>query len=157
MDLKREAFETQPTASAPLSPGERWRWPVSERQAVIRLFEAPATPYSAGHRGIDVLASPGTIVVAPKHGVVSFTGTVVDRPLLSITSTGGFVSSIEPVTATVSEGDTVKPGDTVGVIAEGGHCSRTCAHFGVRLYGEYVNPLALLETLPRAVLLPSSG
>ncbi|MFU8947043.1 murein hydrolase activator EnvC family protein [Mycetocola zhadangensis] len=131
-----------------------WVWPVVGDSAVVRPFEAPATRYSAGHRGIDLAADPNTVVVAPEAGVVSFAGTVVDRPVLSITSDGGLVSSIEPVTATVQAGDAVAAGDVVGAVASGGHCGTTCAHFGVRLYGEYVNPLVLLQSLPRAVLLP---
>ena len=131
-----------------------WTWPVAGSRAVLRHFEAPPTPYSAGHRGVDLRAPVGTRVAAPSDGVVSFAGVVVDRPVLSITFAGGLVSSIEPVEATVSEGDLVAAGDIVGVVTEGGHCSHTCAHFGVRLYGEYVNPIALLETIPRAILLP---
>jgi murein DD-endopeptidase MepM/ murein hydrolase activator NlpD len=131
-----------------------WVWPVVGDSAVVRPFEAPATRYSAGHRGIDLAAAPNTVVVAPAAGVVSFAGTVVDRPVLSITSDGGLVSSIEPVIATVRAGDVVAAGDVVGAVASGGHCGTTCTHFGVRLYGEYVNPLVLLQSLPRAVLLP---
>ncbi|GGE86592.1 M23 family metallopeptidase [Mycetocola zhadangensis] len=134
-----------------------WTWPIVASRAVLRHFEAPATAYSAGHRGVDLLAPVGSQVIAPADGVVSFAGRVVDRPLLSITSAGGLVSSIEPVEASVSEGDLVTAGDVVGIVAVGGHCSDICAHFGVRLYGEYVNPIALLETVPRAILLPVRG
>jgi murein DD-endopeptidase MepM/ murein hydrolase activator NlpD len=135
-------------------PEGTWLWPVSGDRAVTRPFEAPETRYSAGHRGVDLLAASGTTVVAPASGVVSFAGTVVDRPVLSITSEGSLVSSIEPVIALVSEGDVVRAGEVVGTVGNGGHCSAQCAHFGVRLFGRYVNPLALLRTLPRAVLLP---
>ncbi|PWC08264.1 murein hydrolase activator EnvC family protein [Mycetocola zhujimingii] len=134
-----------------------WLWPVSAAPAVIRQFEAPATRYAAGHRGIDLTAPGGTPVVAPADGLVSFSGTVVDRPVLSITYPGGLVSSIEPVIGTVAEGDQVLAGTVIGSVASGGHCSDSCAHFGVRLHGEYVNPLALLESLQRAVLLPLEG
>lgn len=123
-------------------------------RAIVRAFEAPATPYAAGHRGIDLIATAGTPVVAAADGTVSFAGAVVDRPVLSISSPGGLVASIEPVTALVAEGDTVVAGERVGAVATGGHCSSACVHFGVRLHGQYVNPLVLLESLPRAILLP---
>jgi murein DD-endopeptidase MepM/ murein hydrolase activator NlpD len=137
-----------------VAAGAAWLWPVDGERAVLRPFEAPATPYAAGHRGVDIPALPDAIIVAPADGVVSFAGTVVDRPVLSITSPGGLVASIEPVAASISDGDVVSAGDAVGVVAAGGHCSGRCVHFGVRLHGEYVNPFALLETVPRAVLLP---
>ncbi|MCP2030574.1 murein DD-endopeptidase MepM/ murein hydrolase activator NlpD [Okibacterium sp. HSC-33S16] len=136
------------------SAGPRWLWPVDGERAVLRPFEAPATPYAAGHRGVDLRALPTAVLVAPADGVVSFAGTVVDRPVLSITSPGGLVASIEPIAASVRDGDTVAAGDAIGVVAAGGHCSGRCVHFGVRLHGEYVNPFVLLETVPRAVLLP---
>lgn len=149
---------TDPPVDSPVSrtrpPAASWAWPLDAPRQVIRPFEAPATRYSAGHRGVDIAAAGGTAVLAPADGVVSFTGIVVDRPLLSITHPGGLVSSVEPVVASVDEGAAVQTGDVVGVVAEGGHCSGRCAHFGVRLYGEYVNPLALTGSLPRAVLLP---
>lgn len=131
-----------------------WTWPLTGQRAILKPFEAPATRYSAGHRGVDLPAVGGAVVVAPTSGVVSFTGSVVDRPVLSIMIPGGLVASVEPVLASVSEGESVTAGDEVGVVADGGHCSGSCIHFGVRLHGEYVNPLALLETLPRSVLLP---
>lgn len=131
-----------------------WEWPVAPPRHLLRPFEAPPTPYSAGHRGIDVAAQRGGAVSAAADGVVSFAGVVVDRPLLSLRHADGFVSSIEPVIAGVAAGDTVSAGQIVGVVASGGHCDDRCVHFGVRLHGEYVNPLALLARIERAVLLP---
>ena len=131
-----------------------WEWPVAPPRQLLRPFVAPPTPYAAGHRGIDVAASPGSTVFAAADGVVSFAGVVVDRPVLSIRHAGGFVSSIEPVAAGVAAGDAVGAGQAVGVVASGGHCDARCVHFGVRLHGEYVNPLGLLATIERAVLLP---
>ncbi|MET4638546.1 peptidoglycan DD-metalloendopeptidase family protein [Mycetocola sp. 2940] len=131
-----------------------WEWPIAAPHQVQRPFEAPPTPYSAGHRGIDLAAPSGRAVLAAADGVVSFSGFVVDRPVLSVRHDGGLVSSIEPVAATVAAGDAVRTGDVIGVVASGGHCDGRCVHLGARLYGEYVNPMALLGLLPNAVLLP---
>jgi murein DD-endopeptidase MepM/ murein hydrolase activator NlpD len=139
-------------SSSGLSPA--WVWPVTPPHQVQRAFEAPPTPYGAGHRGIDLAATAGSAVSAAADGVVSFAGMVVDRPVLSVRHDDGLVSSMEPVSATVSAGVEVRAGDPVGVVASGGHCDGRCVHFGVRLHGEYVNPMALLATLERAVLLP---
>jgi murein DD-endopeptidase MepM/ murein hydrolase activator NlpD len=124
---------------------------------VSRAFEAPQTQYSAGHRGIDIAAAPGTPVYAAAAGVVSFAGVVAGRPLLSIAHPGELVSSIEPVQALVANGEHVSAGQQVGMVAVGGHCSSACLHFGVRLHGQYVSPMLLLGGIPRAVLLPLGG
>jgi len=133
---------------------ERWEWPVESPHPVIRPFIAPATPYSPGHRGIDIGAARATEVRAPAAGIVHFSGTVVDRPVVSIRHPGGLISSIEPVSSTLSRGDAVETGQVIGTLEEG-HCSVPCVHFGVRLDGEYVSPLNYLDAIPRAVLLPT--
>lgn len=132
----------------------RWVWPTPAPHALVRQYLAPATPYGPGHRGIDI-AAPSPAITAPADGVVHFSGVVVDRPVLSIRHAGGFISSYEPVASTLVAGDTVSSGDPIGTL-ELGHCGQVpCLHFGVRLDGDYVNPLLLLGGVPRSVLLPT--
>ena len=140
-------------ASAVTASMTDWGWPVNPPHTISAPYEAPATPYAAGHRGIDLLTSGGDPVLAPADGVVTFVGTVVDRPVLAIGHNGDLVSSFEPVVASVVVGDRVASGQQIGTVAIGGHCM-DCLHFGVRLHGEYVSPLLLLGGIPRAVLLP---
>ena len=132
---------------------ETWAWPVGPPRTIVRPYIAPATAYSAGHRGIDVTVLDG-IVTAPAPGIVHFAGTVVDRPVLSIDHGGGVISSYEPVTTTLRKGDPVARGDPIGQ-AVPGHCISLCLHFGVRIDGEYVSPLSMLDQIPYAVLLPT--
>ena len=132
---------------------ETWAWPVGPPRTIVRPYIAPATAYSAGHRGIDVTVLDG-IVTAPAPGIVHFAGTVVDRPVLSIDHGGGVLSSYEPVTTTLRKGDPVARGDPIGQ-AVPGHCISLCLHFGVRIDGEYVSPLSMLDQIPYAVLLPT--
>jgi murein DD-endopeptidase MepM/ murein hydrolase activator NlpD len=54
----------------------------------------------------------------------------------------------------VAPGTIVAAGDPIGTVASGGHCAAECAHFGVRVDGEYVSPFLFLGGLPRSVLLP---
>lgn len=130
----------------------RWRWPVEGDRQVLRDFVAPVHPWSAGHRGVDLRAWT-TELRAPAEGVVRYAGWVVDRPVLSIDH-GGAVSSYEPVTASVAIGDEVAAGQPIGTI-EPGHCEARCVHLGVRVGGEYRNPLLWLGGVPRSVLLPT--
>lgn len=152
--LLTSAVHASPPRASAAGAADRWEWPLGSAQAVARGFVAPPTRYSAGHRGIDLKASPADPVQAPAAGVVSFAGNVAGRPVLSIAHPGDLVSSFEPVLAAVAEGDRVSRGAVVGTVASGGHCDAACLHFGVRLHGEYVSPLLYLAGVPRAVLLP---
>ena len=144
-----------PVAAVPVAAAAAgWAWPVGPPREVVAPFEAPASRYAAGHRGIDLVAGEGHPVRAPADGVVTFVGRVVDRPVLSIQHGEDLVSSFEPVTATVSEGDRVLAGQVVGVVATGAHCTARCVHFGVRRHGQYISPILVLGGLARAVLLP---
>jgi murein DD-endopeptidase MepM/ murein hydrolase activator NlpD len=131
----------------------RWHWPVDGPRMLVRPYLAPATPYGAGHRGIDV-SGTSEVVYAPADGVVHFAGTVVDRPVLSIRHSGGLISSFEPVATSLLAGDSVRAGELVGTL-QAGHCSAPCLHFGVRLHGEYVSPFVYLGGIPHSVLLPT--
>lgn len=140
----------------PLTPGEAagdWRWPVDPPRAILRPYLAPATPYSSGHRGIDI-AAPTGVLYAPEAGVVHFAGVVVDRPVLSLRHGDGVISSFEPVIAAVAEGDRVERGQPIGSVVPG-HCSVLCVHVGVRVDGQYRSPLAWFGAIPPSVLLPT--
>jgi len=140
------------SGEAPVAAGS-WAWPVAAPHPIVRPFIAPATRYSAGHRGIDV-ATDDPRVLAPAAGIVHFSGVVVDRPVLSIRHPGGLLSSFEPVDSPLTAGTPVRRGDVIGTL-QPGHCSRLCLHFGVRRDGEYVSPLLFLGGIPRSVLLPT--
>ena len=90
--------------------------------------------------------------------MVSFSGVVVDREVLSIDHGGGYVSSFEPVESELEVGDSVTEGQTVAELStydDGSHhCDSPCLHWGVRLFGEYINPLLLIGELEPSVLLP---
>ncbi|UTT61809.1 peptidoglycan DD-metalloendopeptidase family protein [Microcella humidisoli] len=140
-----------PGAVDPAAPG--WVWPVDGPRIIVRPYLAPATPYAAGHRGVDLGASgSGAEVVAVTSGIVHFAGVVVDRPVITVRQ-GQVLATVEPVTPLVAAGDRVEVGQVIGLL-EPGHCARPCVHLGVRVAGEYVSPLLYLGGLQRAVLLP---
>lgn len=145
------------TAPALADDAHRWLWPVPSAR-VVEPFRAPAHEYGAGHRGIDVrpggTASGETTVAAPDDGVVAFAGRVVDRDVVTIDHGGGVVSTLEPVTASVSAGDAIAAGDPVGTLSLGGHTPPGLLHIGARVEGEYVDPMRFLGGVSWAVLLP---
>ena len=173
---------TTPTATqAAVKP--LWVSPTVEKPEVLRPFARPPAPWAAGHRGVDLEIRPaaeGAPVLAPEEGTVSFAGKVVNRPVVSVKHPDGYISSFEPVRATLTAGDEVRAGETIGTLATyetgeaqpapkgpGGaddasgpdrpgahHCDRPCLHWGVRHHGEYINPMRLITEVEPSVLLP---
>ncbi len=142
------------SSSSPDGMAASWAWPVDPPRVVLRPFLLPPEPWQPGHRGVD-LAAPDGVLRAPADGVVRFAGWVVDRPVLSIDHGDGVVSSYEPVDAVVAVGERVAAGQILGAV-EPGHCaSARCVHLGVRVDGEYQNPLLWIGGGQRPVLLPT--
>lgn len=146
------------TAAPPLPASLAWGWPLAGKPAVVHAFDPPAKPWLSGHRGVDLSAAQGVAVMAPTGGVVSFSGVVVDRAILTITEPGGLRLSFEPVDSTLKAGDAVMRGQTVGVVEGRTHCdggaNASCLHWGVRRGEEYLDPLQFLLDLRPSILLP---
>ncbi|MFD5599808.1 M23 family metallopeptidase [Leucobacter sp. NPDC058333] len=140
------------TVTAKTASIARWVPPVAVPFEVIEPFRAPEHAYGPGHRGVDLAARAGTEVRAPVGGTVTFAGTVVDRPVISVRVDETTVYSMEPVSSMLSAGDTVNIGAPIGTLSGAGHCGGRCVHLGVRVSDEYVNPLRYFFTRP--VLLP---
>ncbi|MGT2463966.1 M23 family metallopeptidase [Sinomonas atrocyanea] len=137
-----------------------WTWPLEPQPAVAHPFDPPARPWLSGHRGVDLAGAPGAAVRAPQAGTVSFSGWVVDRPVVTIDHGGGLRSSFEPVQAMVPVGSAVAQGEEFGVVSVPGraHCADgACLHWGVRRGEDYVDPLAFLGDHRPSVLLPWDG
>lgn len=137
------------------APEAPWKPPLERPLDVSGPYRPPPTPYTAGHRGIDLPALPGDSVYAPTGGVVSFVGRVADRHVISIQVDSRTVVSLEPVVQnddSLAEGDSLGRGQLIGEVSEGGHCFAECVHLGVRVDGAYVNPLRYFYGKP--VLLP---
>lgn len=132
---------------------KRWPNPLADPLRILRIFDLPNGEYQAGHRGVDVRSEQGATVTAPVAGVVHFEGEVVGRGVLTVETHDGVLVSFEPVVASVTEGDAIDAGQVLGVVEGSTHCGASCLHFGVRVNGEYVNPLRYLA-VERPRLLP---
>ncbi|GAA1732134.1 M23 family metallopeptidase [Aeromicrobium alkaliterrae] len=123
---------------------DAWVWPL-DRPAVDRAFEAPPTPYAAGHRGVDLRGAPGEVVVAVAPGTVTFVGDVAGTPVVTV-GHGAERSTYQPVAASVEVGRSVDAGETIGTLLPGhrGCGAAACLHLG-RVAGEtYLDPSLLL-------------
>ena len=131
---------------------ERWAPPLGRPISVVGPYRAPPHKYGAGHRGIDLPALPGEVLLAPIAATVSFAGPVAGRGVISLRVDERTVVSIEPVAAGHAAGVAVGRGQQIGTVASGGHCGSECIHLGVRVDDEYVNPMRFFANRP--VLLP---
>lgn len=130
--------------------------PVRGAPRLVNPFRASASPWGAGHRGVDLEVAVGIEVLAPASGTVSFSGVVVGRGVVTITHPDGVRSSLEPVDPLVRVGDRVTTGQAVGLVSGApGHCApAVCLHWGVRRGATYLDPLGLLRGFGPIVLLP---
>jgi murein DD-endopeptidase MepM/ murein hydrolase activator NlpD len=127
-----------------------WTWPVTG--PVIRGFDLPDDPYGSGHRGIDIAVSVGTTIAAPADGTVSFAGPVGGRLFLTIDHGAGISSTYSWLTGNlVKKGDAVLRGQPVALTGWG-HPGALVPHLhlGVKLNGEYVDPMLYLGPISLA-------
>ena len=133
--------------ATPASASGDWTWPLLG--PVMRAFDPPASTYGAGHRGIDIVAPVGTLVVAAAAGSVTFAGHVGGHLFVTVTHPGGLASTYSWVSAlVVHKGDRVIAGQPIARSGSG-HPGDILAHlhFGVKLDGAYVDPLQYLSPL----------
>ncbi|MDQ3956091.1 MAG: peptidoglycan DD-metalloendopeptidase family protein [Actinomycetota bacterium] len=137
------AFASSMTAQAgtfPLSP------PVDA--PIERHYDAPASAWGAGHRGIDYAVASGEVVRAAGAGTVSFAGAVAGGLVVSIDHGAGLKSTYSILTRVdVTTGDEVAEGQFIGVTGKAHPGAFDDLHFGVKLDGDYVDPVLYLGRL----------
>lgn len=141
------------TGVTPAGASGTMEWPVVG--PVIRGFDAPDSPYSSGHRGIDIAVPSGTPVLSPADGVVAFAGPIGGSLYVSVDHAGGIRSTFSWLSSrVVSKGDTVRVGQLIGYTGPGHPGAATAhLHLGMRIAEEYVDPLSLLLPLDLSLLL----
>jgi murein DD-endopeptidase MepM/ murein hydrolase activator NlpD len=133
----------------------RYQAPIAGPLVVVRPFQPPPTPYAAGHRGVDLRAGLGDVVLAAGAGRVRFAGAVAGRELVVLVHSDGVSTEYEPVTPLVHAGQTVALGEPIGRLhGTHGKCGDSCLHWGARRAGRYFDPLLLLHALGPVRLLP---
>lgn len=130
-------------------------WPLRGVPVVERPFTPPTTAYGAGHRGVDLRADVGDLVLSAGPGTVTYVGMLAGRGVVTVTHAGGLRTTYEPVLASVRLGTSVARGTPLGrVSTRHGSCRRpTCLHWGLLRGSTYLDPMSLLGQA-RVVLLP---
>ena len=123
-----------PTTGTPLLP------------TVTRPYAPPSRRMGIGHRGVDLLATPDSLVFAAGDGTVTFVGPVALIPTISVTHRDGIKTTYQPVQPLVVLHQSVKAGQPIGTVD-----SELTTHMGLHwgaLTGKkrYMNPLHLLVT-----------
>ena len=133
----------------------RLQWPLRPGVPIVtRAFDAPAPDWQRGHRGVDLIGSPGQPVYSAAAGTVVFAGLLAGRPVVSVEHPGGLRTSYEPVQAAVQAGQSVAASTALGRLAAGhsGCPAPACLHWGA-MWGsaaraDYLDPLGLLASTP---------
>ncbi|MDQ3986055.1 MAG: peptidoglycan DD-metalloendopeptidase family protein [Actinomycetota bacterium] len=108
-------------------------------------FDAPETAYGSGHRGIDYAVAPGTRVRAVGPGTVSFAGPVAGNLAVTIDHGSGLETTYSILSKIeVRKGDTVHEGRFIGRTLQAHPNEREGLHFGVKVDGDYVDPIGYL-------------
>ncbi|WP_235428908.1 M23 family metallopeptidase [Corynebacterium argentoratense] len=82
--------------------------------------------------------------MAAEDGVVAFAGVAVGVPTVSIQHADGIRTTYQPVLASVSEGQFVSSGESIGFLVT--HPRHEGLHWGARIgKKDYINPLSLLK------------
>lgn len=102
-------------------------------------FRPPEGPYGPGNRGIEYHTDAGDTVRASAAGEVSFAGLVAKELYVTLDHGGGVFSSYSYLSRiSVTQGQRVSQGDVIGLAGE------RLLHFGVRVNGEYVDPMTFV-------------
>jgi murein DD-endopeptidase MepM/ murein hydrolase activator NlpD len=118
---------------------------------VVDPWRAPAGPFGAGNRGVDLAAEPGEPVRAAAAGVVAFAGAIAGRHHVVVVHPDGLRTTYAFLQAhLVARGDRVGQGTVVGTAAG-------AVHFGVRDGDRYLDPMLLLWGPGRVHLVPVHG
>jgi murein DD-endopeptidase MepM/ murein hydrolase activator NlpD len=150
----RESVSGQPPPGETTSAA--YAAPIAGPIHVLRPFEPPPTPYAAGHRGADLAAPPGGLVLAAASGRVTFAGPVAGRGVVVIAHPDGIRTEYEPVAPLVASGQTVARGQPIARL-RGQHDKwppGQCLHWGARRGDTYIDPMLLLRPLGPVRLLP---
>lgn len=126
---------TAPAAAAGAADPWPYVWPVEA--PIVDEFRAPPNRFGPGNRGLEFATSIGQVVVAPRHGVVTFAGQVAGDLFVTVLhpdgvrTTAGFLASVA-----VRRGHRVATGQAIGTAA-------ARLHVSARIGDAYVDPAIL--------------
>lgn len=120
-------------------------WPCPASGRITSGFgsrKSPTEGASSNHQGIDIGAPTGTSIVAAAAGEVVIATYSASAGNYVMISHGGGVYTVymHASSLLVSQGQSVKKGQTIAKVGSTGYSTGSHLHFGVRVNGSYVNP-----------------
>ena len=131
--------------SVPPRAGQTFMWPLAEGKVVTRFGSDDGGRRS---KGIDIDAPLGAAVSAAENGLVVYADSDVNGfgKLLILQHADGFVSVYGHNDALlVSKGHQVRKGDVIAFVGQTGSTSTPKLHFQIRLEGQPIDPMPLLD------------
>ena len=121
-------------------------WPCPSSSRITSKFgdrESPTAGASTNHKGIDIGASSGSNILAAASGTVTIATYSNSAGNYVMLSHGGGVCTVymHMKAMNVSVGQEVKQGDVIGYVGSTGYSTGPHLHFGIRVDGNYVNPV----------------
>ncbi|MBR6396246.1 MAG: peptidoglycan DD-metalloendopeptidase family protein [Lachnospiraceae bacterium] len=143
-ERQRLSEETKANAEKLLNGG--FIWPLDDYSRISSYFgyrEEVMAGSGTFHSGIDIPAPQGTPIHAAASGTVAAAGWHWSMGNYVMVYHGGDIYTVYMHSSKllVSEGDSVKQGDTVALVGTTGMSTGPHLHFSIKLNGNYVNPL----------------
>jgi murein DD-endopeptidase MepM/ murein hydrolase activator NlpD len=118
-------------------------WPVQGR--ITGSFGERIDPFNgegAFHRGVDISSDIGTRVIAPADGIVEFSDQMNGYGRTVVIDHGNGISTLYGHLSgfTVSPGQLIHRGDTLGYVGQTGRSTGPHLHYEVRILNTPVNP-----------------
>jgi len=119
----------------------------------------PITGRSTFHTGVDIIAAPGTAVMAAAGGVVSFSGVMAEYGnVVEVGHDNGLTSRYAHLSKSlVKVGDVVMKGQLIAQVGATGRVTGPHLHFEVREKGIPLNPNKFLALGKNDVLMKASA
>jgi septal ring factor EnvC (AmiA/AmiB activator) len=122
-----------------------FQWPCPSGHSISSGYGSRTSPTegaSSSHMGIDIPASTGSSVVAAADGEVAVSTYSPSAGNYAMISHGGgtFTLYMHCSSLSVSTGQTVKAGQTIGQVGSTGYSTGPHLHFAIRSGGQYLNP-----------------
>ena len=125
--------------------GGKMTWPLPGYSRISSYFGYRSNPFGGSgreyHNGVDLPAPRGTKIVAAYDGQVAWSYYSNSAGNWVGIDHGNEIYTVYMSTRLVSEGDTVKKGDVIGLVGTTGRSTGNHLHFGIRKNGSYVDPL----------------
>jgi murein DD-endopeptidase MepM/ murein hydrolase activator NlpD len=121
-------------------------WPMPASTAISSSFgnrTSPTAGASSNHRGVDIPCPVGSTVIAAAGGTVIYSGYLSTAGLAVLIDHGNGITTMyyhlsQPL---VSVGDKVSQSQTIALSGNTGVTTGPHLHFGMRINGQYQNPL----------------